>query len=356
MDRVLEFFQSVDLASFAESLIGFIDSADLCFVGLILGVLALLGSKMVAPYPALQSWGLRLGVAAFLLYGGYAAVTLGGLDTDNLPRVGLRALIAGGLTLVPIWTVLPVLAFVYGRLRLALAAFLIYGAYACISQGGLDPDQLPTIALRGLIATGLTLVVAWILQPVFDYAGRVLLPRPRQPLPDWSREGERRREELRTHLELDRPARLADDEHIIVSRRERARAAEAEALADAQRRRNRARLKAELLYTLYAPAIGDRFPRKLFEDFLSRYLGEQHAPEDVEEYSRQLEAILQQHAGPGPGQEHFGNVTELTKWFVSEQRRILALDLTEELKKSQLLGLNQRYNRLAEHLLEESTC
>jgi hypothetical protein len=354
MSHLREFFQAVDLAAFAEGLIAFIDSTDPCFVALVLGVLTLLGSRMAAPYPALKSWGLRLAAAAFLLYGGYAYFSHGSLTTEHLPRVGLRAAIAAGMVLAPLWTVLPILAFVYGRVRLALAAFLAYTAYAYISLGSFDPDAFPEIALRALLATGLALVVAWILQPVLNYASAILPVRPRRRCADGALVSEHHREERSPLRELERPARrdLEAEEHFAASRRERNRL-EMEAQAEAQRRRHRARLRAELVYVLHAAEIGDRFTPAMFKEFLARYLGDQHAPEDVEEYGRQLEAILHQHVGKGEPIQPFGSISDLTRWFLGEQRLIHTLDLAEETKKTQLLGLNQRYSRMAQQLLED---
>ena len=76
---------------------------------------------------------------------------------DQLPGVALRAFIASGLVLAPMWTILPVVAFVYGRLRLALATFLGYAAYECFTLGGFPMENASGLALRGLLATALAL-------------------------------------------------------------------------------------------------------------------------------------------------------------------------------------------------------
>jgi hypothetical protein len=329
MNSALEFFHSVDLASFVQNLIAFIDSADPCFVAVIVGLFTLLGSKMAAPYPALHSWGLRLAAAVFLLYGGYAYLSQGGLDADNLPRVAVRGLIAAGTALAPVWIVLPILTFVYGRLRLALAAFLLYGTYAFVALGSFDVEALPSVALRALLAAGLALVVAWIVQPVVDILTANLPGKPRA-----------------------RPRPGPEEEQRVISVPRPAVSEVQQALADAQRRRNRARLKAELLYSLYAPDLSDRFGRDRFDDFVGRYLGDQHEPEDVEENGRQLEAVLQQHVEKILAPEPFDNLTDLTRWYLGEQKRLQALHLDEETKHRQLARLNQRYQHLAEQLLE----
>ena len=95
-----------------------------------------------------------------------------------MPGIALRAANAGGLVLAVTWTLLPIITFVYGHLHLALAAFIGYTGYALLTAEEFNADQLPEIALRGLIAVGLVLLVAWILHPIWDFF-KDLLPRPR---------------------------------------------------------------------------------------------------------------------------------------------------------------------------------
>jgi hypothetical protein len=333
MSAVLDVFQHVELSGFAHKLMDFVDTADPCFIALVLGVLTLLGSKMASGSPALISWGLRLGVAAFLLYVGYAYVSLGGLTTEQLPGVGVRAAVAAGLVVAPTWIVLPLLGFVFGRLRLALAALLGYAAYECVASGAPDIEDLSGLALRAAAASGLVLVVAWILQPVLDVLAAALpsrRPTP-QPLP------------VTPPQPPTPPAELPAEPSSRAGRSHRQ--------ADSQRRR-RARLKAELCYALHEPLLGDRFPRETFEDFLDRYLGDQNSPEDVEECGRELEILLREHAGAVQIVEPI-NLTELTRWLLDEQQRIQAQEMDERRRKTQLTGLNRRYTQLAEQLLEE---
>jgi hypothetical protein len=122
---------------------------------------------------------------------------------------------------------------------------------------------------------------------------------------------------------------------------------------EAQRRRNRARLNAELVFALYAPELEGRFGRKKFEDFVARYLGDDQAAEDVEEYSRQLQWTLLQHVDREGTPRGFASFEELARWYLHQQRRIEAAELDRELKQKQLLGLGRRYAEFAERLFEE---
>lgn len=320
------FLQGIDLIALGRQVLAFAERTDPCFVALVLGLLILIGSKMASPYPALMSWGLRLGVAVFLVYIGYIYASQGGIERDDFPRQGLRGLIAAGLVVAPMWIVLPIFAFVFVRLRLALAVFLIYGGYLFLSQESFDVEALPGISLRAGLASALALVVAWILQPVTDFIGAHLLPRRTDapaPANAWG-----------PGPEATPAAQAALPE------------------ADGQRRRMRARLKAELLYTLHSPEIGERFTRKMFTDFINRYLGDDQMPEDVEEHCRELEAILLQHRIPAGTLVSNPNLAGLTRWFLAEQRRIQEQGSEDGERKVQMAALGQRYQVLAERVLE----
>src|SRR5207249_4980955 len=139
-----------DFDSALHNLLGFFDGADPCFLGLIVGVLVFLGSRMVAGQATLQSWGLRLAATAFLIYGGYLWFS-GKLD-DGTPlwRQGVRCGSVAGIVLAVAWIVLPVLSFVHRRLRLALAVFLGYGGYVALSGDETSSEHLSVAALHGL--------------------------------------------------------------------------------------------------------------------------------------------------------------------------------------------------------------
>src|SRR5262249_22874302 len=143
--------------------------ADPCFLGVVVAVLVFLGSRMVAGQPSVQGWGLRLGAIAFLLYGSYAWFAAEPDGSRLLGPLVARSACVGGVVPAAAWITLPVLAFLQQHLRLAVAVFLLYGGYAILTAGEYDPDELPGIALRGLFASSLALVVAWILAPVWTF-------------------------------------------------------------------------------------------------------------------------------------------------------------------------------------------
>jgi hypothetical protein len=328
MQEVLEFINQVDLVSRARGVLEFLNSADPIFVAVAVALLVILGSRMAVGQPGVHAWGLRLAAAAFLAYGGYACYEAGGIETDRLPSIALRSAIVGGAVLAVAWIVLPVVAFLYGRIRLAAAAFLAYGGYALVTAEGWQPEQLPGVAVRAGLVAGLVLIVAWILQPVLD-AFKALLPLPpTRDRPVGPPRSQRR--EKRADARDDR----RDPEEGW------------------QQRRDRARLKVELYYVLATPFLGAQFPRPTFEEFVHRYLGDHLPPEEVEENSKQLQLILQQQqTTQANGPQEFASLEELTRWFLDEQRRLQEGNLDQQARQRHLEGLQQRFRTLAGKLV-----
>lgn len=360
MNETWEVLSRLDLDTRMKNFLASIDTADPRFLAVLMAILVFVGSKMVASQPGLKTLGLRLGLAMFLLYGCYLYWVVGRAENESLPLMALRAANAGGSVLALTWIVFPVIAFVYAHLRLALAAFLGYGCYAIAGAENFQSDQLPLIALHALGTVGLTLVIAWIVQPIWDYL-KALLPQP--PLTSTISEP------------LDRAARRA-------ARRERRRLArtaairpelDADSSLDSSRRRAKSRLGVELSYALAGPEIGRRFSREMFDDFLHRYLGEHLPVEEVEDNARQFQAILQQNpplpllakgsegvviygtqvvsagAHGNNGLPEFTSLDDLSHWFLSEQQRLVSLDAPA--RQSKIIDLHQKYLALANKLL-----
>lgn len=299
MNGLPELLQDIDLAALARKPLALLDTSDPCFLLVVLGLLTFLGSRMASGHPYLLTWGVRLGLAAFLGNLAYVYLSQGGMERLQWPQLVVRSLVAAGLVVAPLWTIVPVLAFVYQRIRLALATFLIYSGYACFTAERLDAEALQLIALRGVLMTALVLLVAWILQPVTDFIGKHLFPRANsQPeIPPTTEPGTA-------------PTRKPDHRYLCEMQRQ----------AESQRR-GRARLRAELCYTLHETALGDRFPRYLFEDFLDRYLHDGLPVEQVEENLRELESVIQQYAGTTsqpPAVVEPIAITDLTRWLLEE--------------------------------------
>ena len=140
MPELLQWTAHADLGARARAVLDFIDNADPCFLGLVAALLVFLGSRMVAGQPAVQGWGLRLAVVAFLVYGGYAWFSADPDASRPLGPLALRSTCVAAFVLALSWIVLPVLSFVHGHLRLAVAVFLVYCAWALIASVDLARD------------------------------------------------------------------------------------------------------------------------------------------------------------------------------------------------------------------------
>lgn len=296
----LDFFNNPDWNGKLRALLASLDTADPRFLGVIVAIALFVGSKVVSGQPSLRRLGLRFGAGTFLAYLGYAYASGMSFESAELPGLALRAFNAGGIVLGFTWIVLPVLNFLLTHLRVAIAAFLGYGAYALWNADNFSAEHLQEIGLRGLIAVALALVVAWILQPIGDYI-RSMLPQPKappkedgdpEPKPRWR--GRRRRAPETMPAETPAPAApaiatvLASQLEILSSQLEQI----APQSVDGQRRRDRVRLQVEMHYVLAVPHLGGRLTREVFDEFVNRYLGDHLPPEVVEENSKQLLAIL----------------------------------------------------------------
>jgi hypothetical protein len=335
MNEIVQFLNSADLTDKVRRLLGVVDTADLCLVGSVVGVLIFLGARMVSGKPALKGWGLRLAAATFLLHAGYGCYLAGGLNTPQLSAIVVRAGVAAAAVMAVTWIVLPVLAFVVGRARLATAGFLAYGCYGLLTAPEYSQDILHAIALRSFLAAGLALVVAWILQPVWDFlfpARQSAPPIPTEPdaVPPPLRERSQRRWLSRRKPRDPQPIAEEAEEISTVQ-------------VEMRRRRDRVRLKVELNYILAAPEIGTRLPRSQFEDFVHRYLGDHLPPEEVEENGRQLQQLLVQRQTASQEPPAVTRLEDVTRWFVEEQQRIEELGLDPRDKESRLTQLHQDY-------------
>lgn len=351
MTDMWDLFNQLDVQSKAKGLLASIDTADPRFLAAVVALLIYIGSKTVSGQPGLRALGLRLGVATFLLYGGYAYYFAATPENESLAWLALRAANVGGAVLAVTWITLPVISFICSHFRIALAAFLGYCGYAVITADSFDTEQLPGIALRGLVVVALTLVVAWIVQPVLEFF-RDLLPRPTKDDEKSSGFQRKLRRTRRDRTMMRQPADTIKSEHQDLV--DPVELAESMLQAEAQRRRDKARLNIELAYAMAMPDIAARLPRPAFDELLQRFLGDQVVADDIDENLGQLQLILQQHHKPARPEPEFTDLEDLGRWFLEEQSRIQVLVIDQHFKQSKLAALQQQYMALANKLLHHS--
>lgn len=271
---------------------------DVCSLGFLIAVLFAIGSKMVERRADLYQWGLRLAVAAFLLY-----VILGAVET-------------------------------HAR----------------------DANDYATLAFRGLFAAGLTLGIAWIVLSILAFLHHHLIERPGEGVRRWREEARRQRLEREARREADRKAarERAEWERAAPERERQRQQAEAEARAraEAQRRREDARAGALLDYTYYAAKLGSRFSRADFDHYLQTYMGDVHPPEIVERRRQELVAIFERHlADVSPPRKEM-TIDGLTGWYETTKARIEGSSMDDRTKRTQLAELYARYTELMSELME----
>ncbi len=355
MKPVLDTLQDVDLSSHWRDLLAFLNAADPFFVGVILGLTTLLGLKMVSRYRSLKTWGLGIATATFVITVGQDWWTSG--QFGSLPPHGTywRGLFTAGLVLTPLWIVFPVLVFVYNHLRLAVLAFLLYVSYAWI-VGILDTNDLLPVGVGGGIASAFALVSAWILQPVTDFLHGCFVAGPKQKLKRWRKkrfEGMSRKDITASSQKSKTSTGDVQLKSSVLPENDKT--------TEADQRRAKARLKAELCYNLYELAIGTVFPRSMFQEFITRHLGDHQDADRVEKNATELESIILQYVNVTPQTYPATipiqsiDVNSLTQWFLAQKQRIDVEEFDMEMRKLKINALTRRYSQLASQLVGEQT-
>lgn len=354
MNEALALLREIDLSGNALRLWEFVESIDPCFGGLVVIVLICLGHKMAVGKRSFYVLGIRLGVFGFLVNATYVIIRNGGTEGLAWPTLISRSGLLAGAVVAATWITLPIVVFVYWYFRFGLTAFVVYGGYGLITAEAIDRETLPGIAWRGLFVAGLAMIVAWIVQPLWD----ILMPRRKvePPAPKAAAEpaAETKKEE----------AKSDDTQDKDEDRRERRRwrrlmlmvTKPASQLSffqpdDSRRRRDKARLTAELSYVMAMPEIELHFPRDMFESWVNRYLGDHLPAEEVEENSLHLQMIIAKQQKRQQGSAGGMNLEDLHLWYADEQKRIQGLDIDQATRQTKLLDLQELFLSMSQRLI-----
>lgn len=121
----------------------------------------------------------------------------------------------------------------------------------------------------------------------------------------------------------------------------------------AQKRREDARASCELLYSLHAVEIRDRFPRADLDEFLKKYMTDKHDPEFVEERAEQMKTIIEQHLQKIESPKKKMSLEDLARWYQETRKQIDASLIEQKHKNTQIVQLNSRYQDLVQEAMEE---
>lgn len=244
--------------------------------------------------------------------------------------------------------------------RLGLVAFLGFVCLALASQQMPSEVELIVITIRGLLAGWFVASILLIGLPAMLWLdGQVRS----QQTSLWAAADARRRqrEEQRQSRQeaAEQKVRQQEWERGAPERervqREALERAELERQQQrrSQKRREDVRSHLELLYSLYAPKIHNRFTKQMFGDFLTRYLGDNRTPEDVEERGKQLQTMMEQHHQAVDPPPKKATLQDLAAWFVAEQQRLESLPLDDLLKDEFRAILHERYAELTQRFLQK---
>jgi len=135
-------------------------------------------------------------------------------------------------------------------------------------------DHLPAVIRAALCAVLITGIV-WATGPLLYGAGDLLACRPLCA--------------IARGLQAIHAYRVAEQERRRVDEAVRSRQAQD------KHRRTEARAVCDRLYCLHESLIAPRFARDRFTAFLDRYLGDDHAPEEVEAQAEELKRLIEAH-------------------------------------------------------------
>jgi hypothetical protein len=119
-----------------------------------------------------------------------------------------------------------------------------------------------------------------------------------------------------------------------------------------QKRRENARARCDVMYHLHAPEIGERFPRRTFDDYMEKYMHDRLEPEQVEVRGSLLETLLREHVDRVQPPQTFRTLEDIARWFEEQKQELNKLP-DERLRKTLLVTLRERYMELTTEFLEE---
>lgn len=187
--------------------------------------------------------------------------------------------------------------------RAAFGVMLSYSIFRGITHTPTTPEELLQILLRGLLAAAFVGSITRILLPalitVWSVTGGRIFAAIRNTLVAIRKQHRERKVSAKRRREESARARdfeeMAPEREQLQLEAERRECVARESVAIAIRRREDARSEVELFFNVNAPELKNRFTREMLDDYVSRYMGDDKAPELVEERAATLLKAIQQH-------------------------------------------------------------
>jgi hypothetical protein len=258
--------------------------------------------------PNISRWRL-FWILFFVVFPPLYLVYLGGRNTARIVRSIKGVLNAEGNPALPEWK--------RGLLRIALFVVLLLCFGSIVLVGILDGEQAADVTVSTIF---LSLWLAVLIGPplwwVFGPSIRFLL---------------RRRSPRASVNPVIDPTPAPDD---------------------SPRRRVDARRKALLDYSLYAPRLGNRFTRAMFDQYVREYMGESLTADEVERSGRELQTVFERHVSDIEPEKKELTVEGLTHWYKTKKSQVESAGLDDRVRGTQMGLLNERYAELMSQLME----
>ena len=268
-----------------------LESGDVCSLGCLIFLLAVVGAGMIGNRRELQAWGARLAGAAFVLYCIYGGIQFRPSDAQDVLWLVFRAILAGGVSLGASWICLSAFAF--------LRRFLF---------------EAPAKRVRQRAS------------------------RQRKHLTDARyEEQQRERERLRLEQEAQEQSRKL--------RQQTAR-------SEAKRRQDAARASAILTFHSLAHRLQGRFDKADLDEFLSTFVTPDTPADQAERLVDQLIGTLQQPLEEEKPTTGAASLEELIGWYERRRQEIDSLPIDQKLKRFYESQLSTRLAELSARLFE----
>lgn len=222
--------------------------------------------------------------------------------------------------------------------NLATLAFFGFGLFEWLGTNPSGFDAWITVLVRALFVALITLPIAWLGLVLLAFLYRLTITVPLAKLRSLRHAARRRKMQRRDQ-------RHSDERQA--SNREQSRHQ-----SEAQRRRTDARAAVALSYSLVAPKLGARFSQQMFDDYVAKFMGDEHPPEDVERRGQELLSLFEKHVAELQRPQSSTTIESLTNWYEEQKARIEALPAEEKIKRIYLSNLNERYAQLMDKLME----
>jgi len=123
----------------------------------------------------------------------------------------------------------------------------------------------------------------------------------------------------------------------------------------AQRKREEIRARCEAAFHIHGPEIADRFPRSAFDQFCTRYLGDDKTPEVVEARARELLAIIQSYVNKIDPVKVKPSLESILSTFDERRQKVTRAGLETNDEKYLLTQLNELRDEAIRKAVMEGT-